>query len=104
MFFSQPNRPKPANLETLSAALRAALDTADEGERPGLRRAIDIVEGFVAGAGPVGVEWARKVLELAGIDPRTAEVRAVKELRSARPGLGLKEAVALVKALVAQSG
>jgi NADH dehydrogenase FAD-containing subunit len=104
MFFSQSNRPKPANLEVLRAALRAALDTADEEERPGLRRAVDIVEGFVAGAGPAGVEWARKVLELAGIDPRTAEVRAVKELRTARPGLGLKEAVALVKALVAQSG
>ncbi|MFH8383943.1 hypothetical protein ACH4E7_23850 [Kitasatospora sp. NPDC018058] len=104
MFQPLSGRQKPANLEALRAALRAALETADEEERPGLRRAVDIVEGFVAGAGPIGVEWARKVLELAGVDPRTAEVRAVKELRSARPGLGLKEAVALVKALVAQSG
>ena len=50
------------------------------------------------------MDWARNVLALAGIDPRTAEVKAVRELRTARPGLSLKEAVALVKALTAQAG
>ncbi|MFE5587450.1 hypothetical protein [Kitasatospora sp. NPDC056531] len=104
MFFSQSNRPKPANLEVLRAALQAALDAAGEEERPGLRRAIHIVDGIVPSTGPAGREWARNVLELARIDPRTSEIKAVKELRSASPGLGLKEAVALVRALVAQSG
>ncbi|MFD5466011.1 hypothetical protein ACFWIQ_24730 [Kitasatospora sp. NPDC127059] len=104
MFYPLSNRAKPANLEALKAALQAALDTADQEELPGLRRAIHIVEDFVPSAGPAGVEWARNVLALAGIDPRTAEVKAVREVRRARPDLSLKDAVALVRALVAQSG
>ncbi|MET9181959.1 hypothetical protein ABZX88_27570 [Kitasatospora aureofaciens] len=104
MFNPLSNRAKPANLEALQAALQAALDAADQDELPGLRRAIRIVEDFVPAGGAAGVEWARNVLALAGIDPRTAEVKAVRELRTARPGLSLKEAVALVKALTAQAG
>ncbi|MFD8707348.1 hypothetical protein ACFV1W_32990 [Kitasatospora sp. NPDC059648] len=104
MFNPLYNRAKPANLEALRVALRAALDTAGQEEVPGLRRAIRIVEDFVPSGGAAGVEWARNVLALAGIDPRTAEVKAVRELRTARPDLGLKEAVALVKALTDQAG
>ncbi|MFH9347565.1 hypothetical protein [Kitasatospora sp. NPDC017646] len=104
MFNPLSNRAKPANLEALQAALRAALDTADANELPGLRRAIRIVEDFVPSGGAAGVQWARNVLALAGIDPRTAEVKAVRELRLARPALSLKEAVALVKALTSQTG
>ncbi|MGW2372114.1 MULTISPECIES: hypothetical protein [Kitasatospora] len=101
MFNPLSNRAKPANLEALKAALQAALESADQEELPGLRRAIRIVEDFVPSGGVAGVDWARNVLALAGIDPRTAEVKAVRELRTARPDLGLKEAVALVKALTA---
>ncbi|MBD0692992.1 hypothetical protein [Streptomyces sp. CBMA123] len=94
----------PADLEPLKAALRAALDTADQVEQVGLRRALRIVEDFVPPAAPTPVDWARAVLAHAGIDPRTAEVKAVRELRRAHAGLSLRDAVALVRLVVTHSG
>ncbi|MFF2077945.1 hypothetical protein ACFVXG_24705 [Kitasatospora sp. NPDC058162] len=103
MLVPLPGSPQPAALEPLKAALRAALDTADQVEQQGLRRALQIVEDFVPAAAPTPVDWARSVLAHAGIDPRTAEVKAVRELRRAHPGLSLRDAVALVRLVVGQS-
>lgn len=103
MFKSLSARQTPSDLDLLRAALQSALDTADEAERPGLRRALGLVEGFVPGVGPDGVQRARTVLAEAGVDPRTAEVTAVREVRRAYPALSLQEAVDLVRLLVAQA-
>ncbi|MFE3880158.1 hypothetical protein ACFXPX_37910 [Kitasatospora sp. NPDC059146] len=103
MLVPLPGPSQPAGLDPLKAALRAALDTADQVEQPGLRRALRIVEDFVPAAAPTPVDWARNVLVHAGIDPRTAEVKAVRELRRAHPGLSLRDAVALVRLVVGHS-
>ncbi|MFJ4188812.1 hypothetical protein [Kitasatospora sp. NPDC089509] len=104
MFKSLSDTPKPSDLDVLRTALQTALDTAAEEERPGLRRALGLVEDFVPGVGPDGVARTRTLLAAAGIDPRTAEVKAVREVRRAHPGLSLQEAVDLVRLLVAQAG
>ncbi|MDH6121974.1 hypothetical protein [Kitasatospora sp. GAS204B] len=102
MFFPLPNRPHQVRLDPVRQALERALIEADQEERPGLRRALEILDGFGPTSGPVDPEWARKVLATAGVDPRTAEVKAVRELRSAHQGLSLKEAAGLVRTLIDQ--
>ncbi|MGF1427401.1 hypothetical protein [Kitasatospora sp. LaBMicrA B282] len=97
MFFPLPTRPKAANLAGVEAALQAALDEADEMERPGLERALEILAGYLDINGKDAEDWARSVLELAGVDARATEVKAVRELRLARPDLTLKEAVTLAR-------
>lgn len=97
--FWPTNRPLLPSLDPVKGALRAALEEAGEAERPGLQRALAIVEEFDAADQAATADWARKTLAVAGVDPVTHEIRAVKAIRQARPGLGLKEAVDLVKSL-----
>jgi hypothetical protein len=70
--------------------------------RPGLEAALGILTGYrddelrrrwVLGAGC----WVLRILGDASVDPRTHEVRAVKALRDAVPGLSLTAAVAFVR-------
>ncbi|MCC3773953.1 hypothetical protein [Streptomyces sp. UNOB3_S3] len=79
-------------------AVRAALETADEAERPGLERAAELIALHAARPErEVRAEWARGVLAAAGVDAREQEVHAVRALRRAEPGLSLKSAVRLVR-------
>lgn len=48
------------------------------------------------GAGPVALEWAKKTLHDAGVDPAGQKVAAIRRLRSAQPRLALKAAAYLV--------
>ncbi|MFJ3308516.1 hypothetical protein ACIPSA_36840 [Streptomyces sp. NPDC086549] len=84
------------DLDKARAALQEALGKAERDEAPGLRRALEIVDGIGAGGDP-RVRWAREVLAGQGIDPRAREVHAVKALREALPGLSLVAAVDLVR-------
>ncbi|MEU7163087.1 hypothetical protein AB0A70_00305 [Streptomyces morookaense] len=97
--FWPQNRPLLPDLTPVKDALRTALGEADEAERPGLQRALAIVEEFASADQVATQDWARKTLAVAGIDPATHEIRAIKALRQARPGLTLKEGVDLVKSL-----
>ncbi|GAA1105948.1 hypothetical protein [Nocardiopsis composta] len=100
--FEMFGRPQRADLIVLRdidpalEALREALNDADPEERPGLRRALAILEE-AAGAEDPRLRWTRQVLADAGIDPREKEGHAVKAVRQALPGLTLKQAVDLVK-------
>lgn len=100
IYLPLPNRPSPPDLEPIRNAIQDALNNADEAERPGLRRALDIVDEFVStDRSPATEEWARKALAVAGVDPKAKEIKAVQALRAARPSLGIKEATALVRSL-----
>ncbi|MFK8846529.1 hypothetical protein [Streptomyces sp. Ac-502] len=100
VYLPLPNRPSPPDLAPVRDAIQSALNDADEAERPGLRRALDIVNEFTPADGsPATEEWARKALAVAGVDPRVKEIKAIQALRTARPSLGMKEATALVRSL-----
>ncbi|MFW5416090.1 hypothetical protein J0910_05650 [Nocardiopsis sp. CNT-189] len=83
------------DIDSAVEALRGALDGADPAERPGLLRALAILEQETD-ADP-RIRWTRQVLADAGVDPREKEVQAVKAVRDALPGLTLQQAVDLVK-------
>ncbi|MET8448619.1 hypothetical protein [Streptomyces sp. NPDC005209] len=83
-------------------ALSEALREADRETEPGLRRALEIVDGIGAGTDP-RERWARQVLAEAGVDAREKEILAIKTLREALPGLGLVAAVDLVRKLQAKA-
>src|SRR5947208_3628706 len=70
------NRPSPPDLDPVRSAIQDALNDANESERPGLRRALDIVDEFVsADRSPATEEWARKTLAVAGVDPKAKEIQ-----------------------------
>jgi hypothetical protein len=75
--------------------LRRALDVAGERERPGLEAALGILTGYRDDE--LRRRWVLRILGDASVDPRTHEVRAVKALRDAVPGLSLTDAVAFVR-------
>jgi hypothetical protein len=87
--------------EEILGELRRALDSADEAERPGLARALALVEGAPARTeAELRGRWARERIEAAGIgaeELKAASVHAVKALRDAEPGLSLLQAVNLTK-------
>lgn len=84
--------------DEIADTLRAALDAADDTDRPGLARALALVE-----AAPVRTDaelrgrWARERIEAAGVEVKPDSVHAVKALRDAEPGLSLISAVRLTK-------
>ncbi|MFI5802712.1 hypothetical protein [Streptomyces sp. NPDC051561] len=78
--------------------LRTALATADDAERPGLERAVALVEAAPAPApAELRGHWARERIEAAGTEVKADSVVAVRALRKAEPGLSLVQAVALTK-------
>ncbi|ATW50118.1 hypothetical protein [Streptomyces peucetius] len=80
------------------AAVRAALDRAAPEERPGLERALEIVEDASATTyEDLQARWVRQRLDAAGVTGTADSVPAIKALREAAPGLSLKSAVDLAK-------
>lgn len=80
------------------AALRRALETATDAERPGLERALVLAE---ESAGLPDAElrgrWVRRRLAAAGHEGPADSVEAIKILRQAEPGLTLLQAVTYAK-------
>ncbi|MEU8708573.1 hypothetical protein [Streptomyces sp. NPDC048565] len=89
--------PKP-DLGPVKSAVQQALNDASEVERPGLSRALEVIDGLIrTDQGPATVEWARTTLAVAGIDPFGKETKAIQALRAARPGIKIREAGILVR-------
>ncbi|MEU3351647.1 hypothetical protein [Streptomyces sp. NPDC037389] len=87
--------------QAVADAVREALETAGEAERPGLERAAGLIALHAARPErEIRAEWTRGILAAAGVDPREQEVHAVRALRRAEPGLSLKSAVQLVREAV----
>ncbi|GGP35545.1 hypothetical protein [Streptomyces sindenensis] len=87
------------------AALRSALETAPDAERPGLERALALAE---RSAGRPDAElrgrWVRGRLDAAGYEGPADAVEAIKVLRQAEPGLTLLQAVTYAKETAAFEG
>ncbi|THA65307.1 hypothetical protein E6P78_18670 [Streptomyces sp. A0958] len=82
--------------DAVVAALREALEQAGEEDRPGLERALALA---AAQAGVPDAElrgrWAGRRIRAGGHEGPLDAVAAVKALRTAEPGLGLRQAVRL---------
>ncbi|MGW7415551.1 hypothetical protein [Streptomyces sp. NPDC054863] len=99
-FFSRPETQIVAlsDRDEILDALRQAAETAEEAERPGLLRALAVVEAAPARSGAeMRGRWARERIEAAGVEPKADSILAIKVLRQAEPGLSLAQAVALAK-------
>ncbi|WP_431044039.1 hypothetical protein ACQUSR_20500 [Streptomyces sp. P1-3] len=82
--------------EELGHVLRRALATADEVERPGLERAVALVnEQAALTEAELRVRWVRRALAGSGVDEQTDQVSVVRALRKAEPELGVAAAVRL---------
>ncbi|MEU5717920.1 hypothetical protein AB0G71_19405 [Streptomyces sp. NPDC020403] len=80
--------------EEVGARLREALSTAPDDERPGLERALALVERAAAVPdSEVRGRWVRQRLAAAGYEGPADSVEAVRILRKAEPGLSLLAAV-----------
>jgi hypothetical protein len=88
--------------DLVAAALRQALAEASPEERPGLERAVALLESTIAADdGRVRARWVRTRLASVGFTGDIASVAAVKALRKAEPDLSLLAAVRLQKDAVA---
>ncbi|MFI5875095.1 hypothetical protein ACIBAH_22060 [Streptomyces sp. NPDC051445] len=82
--------------DVVAAALRQALAEAEPEERPGLERAVALVESTAAAAETqVRARWVRSRLAAVGFRGDLTSVAAVKALREAEPELSLLAAVQL---------
>ncbi|MEW2051906.1 hypothetical protein [Streptomyces sp. NPDC005476] len=82
--------------DVVAAALRQALAEAEPEERPGLERAVTLVESTAAAAETqVRARWVRSRLAAVGFQGDITSVAAVKALREAEPELSLLAAVQL---------
>ncbi|MFD5354685.1 hypothetical protein [Streptomyces sp. NPDC058657] len=91
--------------EGFLGALRTALDAADATDRPGLERALAVVETTpTPDPAVLRGRWALERIEAAGVEARPDSVKAVKALRDAEPGLSLLQAVNLTKEAAALAG
>lgn|SRR5690242_20619171 len=88
--------------DVVGAALRQALDEAPPEERPGLERAMALVESTATAAETVlRARWVRSRLAAVGFTGDISSVAAVRALRKAEPKLSLLAAVELQKDAVA---
>ena len=88
--------------DMVAAALRKALAEASPEERPGLERAVALVESTAAATeAQLRARWVRSRLAAVGFAGEIASVAAVKALRQAEPTLSLLAAVQLQKEAVA---
>ncbi|MFR9796371.1 hypothetical protein ACL02U_10775 [Streptomyces sp. MS06] len=91
--------------ETVAGAVRAALAGAAESERPGLERALAVIEETAATSdAELRARWVRARLDEAGCTEPADSVSAVKVLRAAEPGLSLTAAVRLSRDAAAAEG
>ncbi|MFJ1706999.1 hypothetical protein [Kitasatospora sp. NPDC088346] len=89
--------------DTVAAALGQALADASPEERPGLERAVALVEATAAATGTqLRARWVRDRLAAAGFTGAIDSVAAVRALRRAEPKLSLLAAVQLQKDAVAE--
>lgn len=89
--------------DVVGAALRQALTDASPEERPGLERAVALVESTsAANETQLRARWVRSRLAAVGFTGDIASVAAVRALRKAEPKLSLLAAVQLQKEAVAQ--
>ncbi|MEU8925537.1 hypothetical protein AB0D10_32175 [Kitasatospora sp. NPDC048545] len=89
--------------DTVAAALKQALAEASPEERPGLERAVAVVESTAAATETrLRATWVRSRLAAAGFTGDIGSVHALKALRQAEPGLSLLSAVELQKDAVAE--
>ncbi|MFF1302472.1 hypothetical protein [Streptomyces sp. NPDC058307] len=86
--------------DVIAAALRQAPAEAPPEERPGLERAVALVESTAAET-VLRARWARSRLAAVGFTGDIASVAAVRALRKAEPKLSLLAAVQLQKEAVA---
>jgi len=88
--------------DVVATALRQALAEASPGERPGLERAVTLVESTAAAnEGQLQARWVRSRLAATGFTGDLDSVAAVRALRQAEPRLSLLAAVHLQKKAVA---
>ncbi|WP_405951893.1 hypothetical protein OG588_42405 [Streptomyces prunicolor] len=88
--------------DVVAAALRRAEAGAAPEERPGLERAIALVESTAAAnEGQLHARWVRSRLAATGFTGDLDSVAAVRALRQAEPRLSLLAAVHLQKEAVA---
>ncbi|MFE1437449.1 hypothetical protein [Streptomyces sp. NPDC058739] len=88
--------------DVVAAALRQALAAAPPEERPGLERAVAVVESSAAATeSELRARWVRTRLDAVGFTGDITSVAAVKALRKAERGLSLLAAVELHRDAVA---
>ncbi|MET8079533.1 hypothetical protein [Streptomyces sp. NPDC005303] len=88
--------------DVVGAALRQALAEASPEERPGLERAVALVESTAAATeSGLRARWVRSRLAAVGFTGDITSVAAVRALRRAEPQLSLLAAVQLQKEAVA---
>ncbi|MDH6447866.1 hypothetical protein RKD27_008180 [Streptomyces sp. SAI-126] len=88
--------------DVVGAALRRALAEAPPEERPGLERAVALVESTAAATeAGLRARWVRSRLADVGFKGDITSVAAVRALRKAEPQLSLLAAVQLQKEAVA---
>ncbi|WP_328676283.1 hypothetical protein OG226_09520 [Streptomyces sp. NBC_01261] len=88
--------------DVVAAALRETLAEASPEERPGLERAVALVEATAAAnEGRLQARWVRSRLAETGFTGDLDSVAAVRALRQAEPRLSLLAAVHLQKEAVA---
>ncbi|MFI9244899.1 hypothetical protein ACIGXF_20440 [Streptomyces sp. NPDC053086] len=88
--------------DLVAAALRTALADASPEERPGLERAVALVESTAAATeNQLRARWVRSRLSAVGFTGDIASITALKALRQAEPRLSLGTAVQLQKEAVA---
>ena len=84
--------------DVIAATVRWALDDAPPEERPGLERALALVEQAAATSdADLRARWVRERMAASGIEGSYDSVRAIKALRDAAPGLSLAQAVKMAK-------
>ncbi|MEU1473755.1 hypothetical protein ACFYZ8_17310 [Streptomyces sp. NPDC001668] len=88
--------------DVVGEALRQALAAAPPEERPGLERAVALVESTAAATeAGLRARWVRSRLAAVGFTGDITSVAAVRALRKAEPRLSLLAAVELQKDAVA---
>ncbi|MFF4324116.1 hypothetical protein [Streptomyces sp. NPDC001568] len=91
--------------DTVASALRQALAEASPEERPGLERAVALVQSVAADSEPqLRARWVRSRLAAVGYTGDIDSAAAVKALRQAEPKLSLLAAAELQRDAVAHTG
>ncbi|WP_031083500.1 hypothetical protein [Streptomyces sp. NRRL WC-3549] len=92
------------DVQEITELLRQELGTATDDRRPGLERALALVEEVAAVPdAELRARWVRQRLAASGYEGPLDSVSAVKALRRAEPGLSLLQAVTYAREAAAVS-